>query len=270
MTDGDAIGAAGELWDTHLHVIGDRRQFPLSPSRDYEPPDAPLASLLSHLDGLGIGRGVIVQPSVYGYDNACLTHAVRRAGGRCRGICVPAPDKGRAEFEAMHDAGMRGVRCNFVNSAGLRLEDTRPWWPWMIANGWHLDLQIDATRHDVTALGTPEDLPVVIDHMGYPPRGAGPAEIAALLAALGRGAVHVKLSAPYRISAEPAPYPDAQRLARVLLATNPTRCLFATDWPHTETTEPPMADIEWMATIRSAAGPDWPALSAAAAALYER
>lgn len=257
-----------EAWDTHLHVIGDRAEFPLSPSRGYEPPDAPLEALIAHLDRMKMDRGVLVQPSVYGFDNSCLLDALRRSDGRCRGGAVPPPGTERATLAAMHVAGVRGVRCNLVNPGGLELGQSRPWWPWMRDHGWHLVLQIDATRVDCASLLEPGMPPVVVDHMGYPPRGATPCDIADLVAAVGRGDLRVKLSAPYRISAEPPPYSDAQALARALLAAEPAQCLLATDWPHTEMAAPPMPDEEWIAAVRTLAGANWEAMCRAAGDLY--
>jgi predicted TIM-barrel fold metal-dependent hydrolase len=55
-----------------------------------------------------------------------------------------------------------------------------------------------------------------------------------VLALLERGSTYVKLSAPYRISAEAAE--DAERIATLaawLHDANPERILWGTDWPHT-------------------------------------
>ncbi|QQA41943.1 amidohydrolase family protein [Pelagovum pacificum] len=258
-------------WDCHVHVIGDRRQFPLSPTRGYEPPHAPLDDLLGHLDRLSIARAVIVHPSVYGFDNSCLINALVGSNGRCRGIAVPDPESTQDDLSVMDRAGVRGLRCNLVNPGGLTLDQTRGWWDWMRGAGWHLQLQIDATKTDIASLLNEPGLPpVVIDHMGYPPRGTGPEGIAPLVDAVKQGRVHVKLSAPYRISAEPAPHRDALALAAALLDADPERCLFATDWPHTELAEPPMPDADWLSEIRTLAGDRWQAMQNAAEALYGR
>ena len=257
-----------EVWDTHLHVIGDPGAFQLAPTRSYDPPSAPIEALLAHLDRLGIDRGVIVQPSVYGFDNACLIDALERSDGRCRGIAVPPPDADFAALASLHRAGVRGIRCNLLNPGGLPLETTEAWWPWMVDHRWHLQLQIDASRTDPSTFGLPEGLRVVVDHMGYPPPGTRASALASLRDAVAWGAAHVKLSAPYRISAEPPPHNDAQALAQTFLTADPSLCLFATDWPHTEMTEPPMADEIWLSTIRDLAGTDWSKLCAAAADLY--
>ncbi len=45
------------------------------------------------------------------------------------------------------------------------------------------------------------------------------------------GKVYVKLSAPYRISELPG-YTDGESFARALIAANPDRMVWGTDWPH--------------------------------------
>ncbi|SHJ25047.1 amidohydrolase family protein [Wenxinia saemankumensis] len=259
----------GPAWDTHVHVIGESGRFPLSPARGYEPPDAPLEALLAHLDAIGAGRAVLVQPSVYGFDNACLIDAIARSDGRCTGICVPDPGSEPRDLARLHAAGVRGLRCNLVNPGGLQLSQTEGWWPWMADHGWHLQVQIDASRLDVGALAArPGIPPLVVDHMGYPPRGSGPGAIASLVEAVADGLVHVKLSAPYRLSTQRPPYPDATLLARALLAAGADRCLFASDWPHTELSAPPMGDADWLHHLRAVAGPGWERMQRAAEALY--
>ena len=256
-------------WDCHTHVIGDRARFPLSPSRGYEPPDAPLESLIAHLDLIGADRAVIVQPSVYGFDNSCLLDAIARSDGRCIGVCVPAPGTTTTDLDRLHRGGVRGLRCNLVNPGGLRLEETEGWWPWMRERHWHLQLQIDVTRQSVADLAARDGIPqLVVDHMGYPPRGSRPGAIAGLLDAVSDKRVFVKLSAPYRLTAAEPPYPDATALARALLDRNAGRCLFASDWPHTETSSPPMPAAAWLRHLREVAGAGWTSMQQAANRLY--
>ena len=106
-------------WDAHAHVIGDPREFPLSPGRSYTPQPASLDEYLAMLDRYRIARGVLVQPSVYGHDHRCLFDALDRSGGRLRGIAVPSPDATTQDLEAMHERGVRGIRCNLINPGGL-------------------------------------------------------------------------------------------------------------------------------------------------------
>ncbi len=226
-------------WDCHAHVIEDEQRYPLSPGRTYQPPAAPLKSYLAMLDRNGIAHGVLVQPSVYSYDNSCMLDAMDRAEGRLFGVAVPAPDSLPKDLEAMHARGVRGVRCNLLNPGGLTAEQVRQWQPVMRELGWHVAFHMACENvHDLRAYLKPFDLPVVIDHMGRPRRGgvlSSVPRLSVLIELVREGACFVKLSAPYRLSAALPPWRDVTPLARALLTANPARCLWASDWPHTDT-----------------------------------
>jgi 2-pyrone-4,6-dicarboxylate lactonase len=227
------------LWDCHAHVFGDRDRFPLASDRDYDPPHAPLDAYLAMLDQRGITDGVLVQPSVYGFDNACLLDALDRGDGRVFGVVVPAPDTRLNEFDAMHKRGVRGVRCNLLNAGGLQPRVVLRWQPKLRDLGWHIVLQVGVESiADLDAYLHGFDVPVVIDHMGRPvPGHADPAArgLQALLEAVRSGRCFVKLSAPYRLSISEPPWPDVTPLARALLAANPGACMWGSDWPHPDT-----------------------------------
>jgi predicted TIM-barrel fold metal-dependent hydrolase len=60
-----------------------------------------------------------------------------------------------------------------------------------------------------------------------------------MLALMREGRAWVKLSAPYRFSAEAnPPYADTIALARTLIEAAPTQVVWATDWPHPAVTKP--------------------------------
>ena len=65
--------------DTHAHVFGPADRFPYADDRSYTPPDAPLEKYLGMLDTLGFERGVLVQGSAHGRDNAAMLDALKRA-----------------------------------------------------------------------------------------------------------------------------------------------------------------------------------------------
>jgi predicted TIM-barrel fold metal-dependent hydrolase len=49
-------------------------------ARNYTPPDASLAAYRELHHTLGVTRGVLIQPSVYGFDNRCMTDALKQLG----------------------------------------------------------------------------------------------------------------------------------------------------------------------------------------------
>jgi predicted TIM-barrel fold metal-dependent hydrolase len=259
-----------EIWDCHLHVIGDRALWPLAPDRGYEPPHAPVELLLSHLDEMGADKGVLVQPSVYGFDNGCLLAALEQHPDRLRGIVVPNLATPLKELARMHDLGVRGVRCNLVNSGGITLNDTRPWWGWMQDHGWHIQLQAHANHADF--LPPKDQLPplkLVLDHLGFPRAGFNTQTMRPLLDALASGQIHVKLSAPGRFSALPAPHTDVQALVRRCLELGADHCLWASDWPHTDCVLPVIEDRFWYKVVQDLAGDTFEPMHATAAALYQ-
>lgn len=87
---------------------------------------------------------------------------------------------------------------------------------------------------------------LAVDHMGYPAPGRPLNTLAPIVAAVRDGLVHTKLSAPCRISALPPPHADALDLAQQLPHANPARCLWASDWPHTDTDGGCVADAAWL------------------------
>lgn len=227
-------------WDCHAHVVGSPEEYPLAPGRSYEPPSAPLEAYLELLDGLGLARGVLVQPSVYGFDNRCMLEALDRAGGRLAGVAVPSPNATSAELEAMHARGVRGVRCNRVNPGGLDPDTVVGWAPVLRDLGWHVELHLDLTPvAEPEALVERLGVPVVFDHMAQPAPGGldpdGPG--ARRIVELARGGdCFVKLSGPYRLTSAPAPWDDVTALARAFVTEAPSACVWATDWPHADTT----------------------------------
>ena len=257
-------------WDTHAHVIGDAREYPLSPARSYTPPPASLDDYLAMLDRHGIARGVLVQPSVYGHDHRCLLDALDRADGRLRGIAVPSPDATTADLEAMHARGVRGVRCNLINPGGLSPAVVASWHPTLRAMGWHLEFHI---RMDQIAgwgrVLESFDIPVVVDHMGRPTPDPIDARLQPhpdLIRLIRDGRCYVKLSAPYRISSAAAlarhgaqrdgGWPDVTLLACAFLEANPSACLWGTDWPHVDSS-PAVNTADVIAALDDWLGDRW-------------
>ena len=82
----------------------------------------------------------------------------------------------------------------------------------------------------------------VIDHLGWPDLGLGVTEpgFQALCELLKEGQVWVKLSGAYRVC--DAPYSVADNHVASLLAANPQRCLWGTDWPHLMLADAKMPD----------------------------
>ncbi len=221
--------------DTHAHVIGSGDRFPMVAERSYTPPPAPQSAYLAMLDGLGMARGVLVQVSVHGTDNRCMVEALSAHRERLRGVAVVAPDVTNGELEALHEAGVRGVRINVLFGGGVALDALELLAARVAPLGWHVQLLIDARQ--LTELGPRiANLPVevVIDHMGHLPvdAGVGHPGFLWLLRLLKAGKAWVKLSGAYRLSKRGAPFHDTRAFAYALVEAAPERCVWGSDWPH--------------------------------------
>ncbi|MBA2961681.1 MULTISPECIES: amidohydrolase family protein [Ramlibacter] len=224
--------------DCHVHVFGPAASYPFAPARAYTPADAPLFALRALHRRLGMARTVIVQPSPYGSDNACLLDALAQLGDAARGVAVIDDTISGEALAAMHAAGVRGVRVNLETAgehdpavAGRRLMAAARR---VAPLGWHVQTYTSLATLAALA-GLLPDLPttLVIDHFGRAQADLGTSQAGfdKLLSALASGRVYVKLSAPYRISRAPG-YADVAPLAQALIDANPDRVLWGTDWPH--------------------------------------
>jgi 2-pyrone-4,6-dicarboxylate lactonase len=232
--------------DAHCHVFGPGDRFPYAPERKYTPCDASQQQLFALRDHLGFSRNVIVQATCHGADNSALVDACLSSGGRARGVATVRAGVTENELLALHRAGVRGVRFNFVK----RLVDFTPKHELMeiaarIAPlGWHVVIYFEAVDLPelwdfFTALPTT----VVVDHMGRPNVGlplAGP-EFSLFERFLGEHEnVWSKVSCPERLSVtgpralhgERAAYRDVVPFARRIVEQFPDRVLWGTDWPH--------------------------------------
>lgn len=223
--------------DCHAHVFGPSDRFAHAAGRSYTPPDAPLAAYLALLDAVGLARGVLVQPSIYGEDNDCLLDALARSGDRLRGVVVADPR--RLDDDTIADwtrKGVRGVRINMVTPAGLPLDAMEGMAGRLAEVGWHLDLITDSCERLVELEQRLAALPceVMIEQMGRI-KGGQPVSTAgfqALLRLLAERKAWVKLSHAYHISTAGPPYDDTTPLARACVAAAPDRAVWGSDWPH--------------------------------------
>ena len=223
--------------DSHAHVFGPSARFAYAARRSYTPPDAPLADYLAMLDAVGLRRGALVQPSIYGEDNGCLLDALAGSGDRLRGVVVADPRRlSDATVEAWTDLGVRGVRINMVTPDGLPLAAMEGMAARLAEVGWHLDLITDTCERLVELEQRLAALPcaLLIEQMGRA-KGGMPVTtpgFQVLLRLLAERKAWVKLSHSYHISTSGPPYADTTPLARACVAAAPERAVWGSDWPH--------------------------------------
>jgi predicted TIM-barrel fold metal-dependent hydrolase len=77
-------------------------------------------------------------------------------------------------------------------------------------------------------------VPIVLGHLGYMKGcpGVDNPGFQALLRLMQAGKAWVKLTGPYRISAQDLPHADTVPYAHALLKANAAQVIWGTDWPH--------------------------------------
>ncbi len=225
--------------DAHCHVFGPGDEFPYAPERKYTPVDAGKDELWKLRDLLGFDRNVVVQATCHGADNAAMVDALRHSDGRARGVATIRPSVTDDELRDLHEAGVRGVRFNFVK----RLVDPRPdaYYRALVERiaplGWHVVVYFEAPDlAERWNLFTSFGVPVVVDHMGRPDVGkpVDGEEFGQFLRFMDSSHdVWSKVSCPERLSIEGPPYyADVRPFARTVVERYPDRVLWGTDWPH--------------------------------------
>jgi len=224
--------------DCHVHIF-DPAHFPYASDRLYTPPEASIADLRDLQTALRFERVVIVTPSVYGTDNSCTLDAIRKLGSRARGVAVIGKSTTAAALDDMAATGVHGVRLN-VETAGesdpaavkRQLDAVAAQ---LAGRNWHV--QINTNLAVVAALAdhmASLPFPIVLDHFARAKAAPGVSQpgFDALLALVKSGKAYVKISAAYRISDKSPDFPDATPVAQAIVAANPERVLWGSNWPH--------------------------------------
>jgi predicted TIM-barrel fold metal-dependent hydrolase len=224
--------------DSHVHVIGDLKRFPMDPHRDYTPAPATADDLQKVLEFLRLDRVVIVTPVAYGSDNSATVAAIEQLGReRARGIAWVNSAMRPETLNRIKEAGVIGVRLflstgNSIDrpAAARRLQKAidlaEPW-------GWHLQIStspevIDALQDQLAAA----PVPIVLDYFGWVAGGVGQRGFDAIVSLLAAGHIYVKLSEPYRLSKKPPDYIDLVSVVHAYVAANRDRLLWGSGWPH--------------------------------------
>jgi len=213
--------------DCHIHVLGPYDRHPLLETATVDPPEAPLAAYRRIVMPLGIERVVVVQPSMYRFDNRVTLGAVAELGDRARAVVVIDPEIDDAGLQDLHRQGARGVRLQKVATGGLGFDQLERVAARVAPLGWHLQFWIDARDlPDLLPRLRRLKLPLVFDHAAriLPDSGEDEPGFRALLGLLAEGRAWVKLGNPL--------HDVTVGRARALFAANPGRVVWGSDWPH--------------------------------------
>ncbi|MBA2401650.1 MAG: amidohydrolase family protein [Bradyrhizobium sp.] len=236
--------------DSHTHIHPDPAKYPFFTGRVYTPELASPEEMTALHKALKMERVVIVTPSIYGTDNSATLFGMAARGATARGVAVVDDKTSEADLDAMGKAGIRGIRLNLATGGVNDPTVGRPRFSAAVerikARGWHVQLftslpMITAIKDLVLA----SPVPVVFDHFGgaQAELGVGQPGFADLVELVKSGKAHVKISGAYRASKKGPDFADATPLAQALIAANPDRIVWGTDWPHPDSVTPPGRQI---------------------------
>jgi len=226
--------------DCHFHIFGPAARYPFAPDRSYTPPDALLPDFHLFQSRMGLTRSVIVQPSVYGFDNSCTLDALDALGKEARGVVVVNGSFTEADIAAMNARGARGVRFNLLFSGGPDAAEIERVADLIRPFGWHIQLLIDCrTLPQLAPSLRRTRLPLVFDHFGHIPAPLALASegFGMLVELLREGLAWCKLSGAYRIS-EHRDAENCEPIAVALAEAARSRLVWGSDWPHPGYTNP--------------------------------
>jgi predicted TIM-barrel fold metal-dependent hydrolase len=225
--------------DCHTHIHGDPARFPFFPGRVYTPAPALPEEMTALHRALRVERVVIVTPSVYGTDNSATLYGMRARGATARGVAVIDDATPEAQLDAMDQAGVRGIRINLatvgIDDPAVGRQRLRAAIERMTGRRWHVQVYASpAMIPAITDLVAASPVPVVFDHFGGAQAELGLEQpgFAELVDLVRSGQAYVKISGAYRASSRAPDYGDVVPLARALIAANPDRVVWGTDWPH--------------------------------------
>jgi predicted TIM-barrel fold metal-dependent hydrolase len=225
--------------DSHMHVFGPPDRYAGAPGRTYTPSAKPLEEYRRVADRLGLQRTVFVQPSAYGTDNRALLDTLGVGHPSLRGVVVIDETCEPATLQRMHQAGVRGIRLNLLTpritdtaAARIILEQAAAQ---VAPLGWHVQIYCDGEILSAVAPVLPDlSVPVVFDHMGGARLRTGleDAGFRTLCDLLARGRCWAKLSGADIVTGNDSDLGGAIAFARALVAANPSRLVWGSDWPH--------------------------------------
>ncbi len=222
--------------DCHTHIHGDPQKFPYFAGRVYTPETALPEEMAALHRALRMQRVVIVTPSVYGTDNSATLWGMKARGADARGVAVIDDNTPESELDSMGRAGVCGIRLNLAtggtNDPAVGRRRLQAAAERVKRRNWHVQMNTSLAMISATKdLVASSPVPVVFDHFGGAKEDLGPQQpgFADLVDLVRSGKAYVKIS----ITAGPRPdYAGFAPLARALIAANPERILWGTNWPH--------------------------------------
>jgi len=231
--------------DCHTHIFGDPAKFPFFSGRAYTPETAMPEEMSALHRALHMERVVIVTPSVYGTDNSATLYGMKARGATARGVAVIDGKTPESDLDRMQQAGIRGIRINLTTTGqddpALGRQRFQADVNRVKGRKWHVQMYTNLTViSGIKDLVASSPVPIVFDHFGGAQAALGLNQpgFADLLELVKSGKAYVKISGAYRSSTHGPDYADVTPLAKALIAANPDRIVWGSDWPHPAGTPP--------------------------------
>ncbi|MBX3065098.1 MAG: amidohydrolase family protein [Anaerolineae bacterium] len=232
------------ITDAHIHIWrSNSRQFPWDRSAQIPPlSEYPVESLIDAMSRTGVDKAVLVQHSIYGYNNSYIIDCARRYPQlfstiiKLDPLAPTSPERLRQLVEEHNIQGLRLHVANHPQPAWLASTATFAIWEMaarlQIVIGILLDPPQLSYAHEV--ISRFPEVRVVIDHLGRvnvdePITGKN---FQLLLELAAYPNVFVKVSGFYALSKQPFPYLDLRPYVHALQQRfSSQRLLWATDLP---------------------------------------
>ena len=235
------------LIDSHVHVwASDPQNYPWQPILAHVPPPAnpaPVEMLLDDMDRAGVDMAVLVQPSVYGWDNRYLINCLDAWPGRFIGLCLIDPRSPVPREDLLRLCGpgrCRGLRLNTIRQGDiswLAAPDRHALFAALAELGLSLSFHMDIEQAPVVATLSARypGVPFIIDYLGPDiHRNTGAAAHLDLLAV--RPNIHFKLLCVAEDEDTSPPFPDILPFYQQVLARfGARRVMFGSDYPGART-----------------------------------
>jgi len=229
--------------DAHAHVwSSDPATYPWQPILAHVPPPtllAPVERMKADMDRAGVDKVVLVQPSVYGWDNRYLMECLAGAPGRFLGICLINPRSNTPLDDLKRwcgPGGCQGLRLNTIRQGDLSwlaADERRPLFAALEALNLSLSFHMDIDQAPVVAelAARHPAIPFIIDYLGGEVLARSDASIYLDLLAL-RPNVYFKLLCVAEDARTPYPFPDIVPFYRAVLERfGAARVLYGSDYP---------------------------------------
>jgi len=228
--------------DAHVHVWSHDAAHPWQPILAHVPPPtlrAPLERLIADMASGQVDRAVLVQPSVYGWDNRYLMECLARDPSRFIGICLIDPATSTPREDLLRwcgQGGCVGLRLNTIRQGPLdwlAAERQQPLFHALETLNLSLSFHMDLGQAPIVArlAARHPSINFIVDYLG-PEAHTDPDRLDQLDRLAAGPNVHIKLLCAAEDARTAYPFPDIVPFYRDALGRfGAHRMMFGSDYP---------------------------------------